>query len=103
MSGNPFIYGNRVEPSGFLDREAAIRKTMGRLVGNGQSTLITGEPRTGKSSLLGYLMVEEPYPRTKEERLFSYVDVDTLGSESTASGFWRRRSPPWRTFWGSSL
>ncbi len=94
MSGNPFIYGNPVEPPNFFDRQAAIRKTVGRLGGNGQSTLITGEPQTGKTSLLGYLMAEELYPQTKAERLFSYVDVDTLGSESTAAGFWTQALGP---------
>ncbi len=94
MSGNPFICGNRVEPPNFFDRQAAIRKTVGRLDGNGQSTLITGEPRTGKSSLLGYLMAEDLYPQAKPKRLFSYVDVDSLGSESTAAGFWTQALAP---------
>ncbi len=94
MFKNPFIFGNRVEASDFFDREAAIRKTVGRLVGNGQSTLITGEPRTGKSSLLGYITAQELYPRTKQRRFFSYVDIDALGSESTAAGFWTQALAP---------
>jgi hypothetical protein len=94
MSVNPFTCDGRVEPTAFFNRETALRKTAGGLVAGGQSTLITGEPRTGKTSLLSYLMAEEKrqelYPEPDRRMLFSYVDIDALGSEPTAAGFWEQ-------------
>ena len=52
---NPFFYGNPVPPDQFLDRRRELRRITGRIVNQGQSTAIVGEPRSGKTSLLLYL------------------------------------------------
>lgn len=92
----PFLHGNLVESVHFVDRESAINKSVSRLTSGGQSTLITGEPRTGKTSLLHYLMNGEGlYLQATREMLFSYVDVDAL-PDATAPGFWAEALEPLR-------
>ncbi len=90
---NPFYYGNPVPPEQFLGRRRELRRITGRIVNQGQSTAVVGEPRTGKTSLLQYLAA--PNTRAKlygadgKRYLFSYLDAQTLGGEFSQAEFWR--------------
>ena len=52
---NLFFHGNPVPPDQFLDRRRDLRRIIGRIASQGQSTAVVGEPRSGKTSLLLYL------------------------------------------------
>jgi len=91
-TSNPFFYGNPVPPDQFIDRQRTLRRIASRIVNQGQSTAIVGEPLSGKTSLLLYLAA--PETRTKlysaggERLLFSYLDARTLGDEFGQAQFW---------------
>jgi hypothetical protein len=90
---NPFYYGNPVPPEQFLGRRRELRRIIGRIINQGQSTALVGEPRTGKTSLLQYLAA--PAYRTKlygaegKQYLFSYLDAQTLGGKFSQEEFWK--------------
>ena len=56
---NPFQVGNMVETGEFVNRRRELRRVTGGIVNGGQSSAVIGEPRTGKTSLLRYLMTPE--------------------------------------------
>jgi len=89
---NPFFYGNPVPPDQFVNRRRELRRITGRIANQGQSTAVVGEPRSGKTSLLDYLAAPEKrtelYGENGEWLLFSYMDVQTLGSEFSQVQFW---------------
>jgi hypothetical protein len=89
---NPFFYGNPVSPDQFIDRRRELRRITGRILNQGQSTAVVGEPRSGKTSLLDYLAAPEVrgklYGESGERLLFSYTDAQTLGSEFSQVQFW---------------
>ena len=89
---NPFFYGNPVPPDQFLDRRRELRRITGRIVNQGQSTAIVGEPRSGKTSLLEYLTApgvrDELYGSYGERLLFSFVDNQALGGQCNQAQFW---------------
>jgi len=89
---NPFIHGNPVSPEQFIGRDTEVRRIVGRIL-TGQSTAITGSPRSGKTSILQYLIAPEKktilYGDDEAEQLiFSYVDAGTLESEIGLTQFW---------------
>jgi len=90
---NPFFYGNPVSPAQFLDRRRELRRITGRIVNQGQSTAIVGEPRSGKTSLLLYLSAPETRDDLygaggKAKLFFSFVDNQALGSDCDQARFW---------------
>lgn len=89
---NLFFYGNPVSPDQFVGRRWAVRRIVGRILNQGQSTAIAGEPRSGKTSLLLYLKApdvqQELYGKHKDQLLFSYLDGQTFGSAFTQVQFW---------------
>jgi hypothetical protein len=89
---NPFFYGNPVTHDQFIDRRRELRRITGRIVNQGQSTAVVGEPRIGKTSLLLYLESSEAqaeyYGPEGERLLFSYLDAHTLGGEFSQAQFW---------------
>jgi hypothetical protein len=88
---NPFSYGNPVPPNQFIDRRRELRRVVGRLVNQGQSTAIVGEPRSGKTSLLECLAAPEArqlYSACEKRLVFSYLDAQTLGGEFSQAQFW---------------
>ena len=95
---NPFFYGNPVHPDQFIGRRRELRRIVGRIANQGQSTAIVGEPRSGKTSLLDYLAAPETraelYGESGEQLLFSYLDAHTLGGEFTQAQFWERALHP---------
>jgi hypothetical protein len=94
MSYNPFSHGNPVSPAEFFDRRQPLRRVVGRLLSGGQSTAIVGEPRTGKTSLLHYLVAPETqadlYGAAMERLIFSYLDTQVLAGHFTPFQFWEQ-------------
>jgi hypothetical protein len=95
---NPFFYGNPVLPDQFIDRRREIRRIVGRIVNQGQSTAIVGEPRSGKTSLLLYLSApekrQELYGEEGEHVLFSFLDAQTFSGKFSQAEFWERALRP---------
>ena len=90
---NPFFYGNPVPPDQFVDRRREIRRIVGRIINQSQSTAIVGEPRSGKTSLLMYLaaleMRQELYGANGKQLVFSYLDMQPLGGKVNQAKFWQ--------------
>jgi len=95
---NPFLAGNPVSAADFINRKREIRRVVGRILSRGQSSAITGEPRSGKTSLLKYLQNPQQraalYGEAASRLRFQYFDVDTLGDDFTQADFWRRALEP---------
>jgi len=89
---NPFFHGNPVMPGQFLDRRRELRRIVSRILNQGQSSAIVGEPRSGKTSILEYLVAPETqtelYGADAEKLLFTYLDAQTLGGQFSQAGFW---------------
>lgn len=94
---HPFIYGRPVRASEFLNREDELRTIVGRL-GNGESTVIVGGSRLGKSSLL--LKVAEKSTQqaylgdSAQELVISMLDLHLIGSNYTPALFWEEALEP---------
>jgi len=92
MINNPFLYGNPVQPDQFIGRRTIVRRVVGRIFNQGQSTALVGEPRLGKTSLLHYLSAAQTRAAlysAKAERLhFCYLDTQILSSDCTLMQFW---------------
>ncbi|MEK8015598.1 MAG: ATP-binding protein [Candidatus Parabeggiatoa sp.] len=78
---NPFIHGNPVEPEQLIGRDRELRRIVGRII-TGQSTIITGSQRSGKTSMLQGLIVKPNEKRAKtlygdevNQLIFSYLDA----------------------------
>jgi len=86
---SPFFYGNPVSPEQFIGRQKEIRRLAGRIV-SGQSSVITGTFRSGKTSILDYLATQkEPlYGNKADTLIFSYMDANTLSIECDQAQFW---------------
>ena len=89
---DPFFCGNPVPPDQFLDRRRELRRVAGRIVNQGQSTAIVGEPRSGKTSLLLYLAAPETrdglYEPDGQRLVFSSIDNQVLGGDCNQARFW---------------
>jgi hypothetical protein len=94
---NPFQVGGVVLPEHFINHQREIRRARNTIL-TGQSIAITGEPRSGKTSLLHYLMSKEKQIELYGERTnrlrFSYSDVHTFGNSLTPAEFWKRTFIP---------
>jgi len=90
---NPFFHGNPTPPDRFVNRRRELRRIASRIANQGQSTAIIGEPRSGKTSLLLYLLAPgtraELYGESGKQLLFSYLDAQTLGGEFSQAQFWQ--------------
>ncbi len=95
---NPFFYGPPVPPDQFIGREWELRRITSRIVSQGQSTAIVGEPRIGKTSLLLYLFTSETqtelYGDGGKRLLFSFLDAHKVGGEFSQAQFWERALYP---------
>ncbi len=89
---NPFIFGPPVHPQNLIGRTRELRRISGRILNQGQSSALIGEPRTGKTSILNYLMspisANDLYGTDADKLLFAYVDAQTLGGNFIPSKFW---------------
>lgn len=89
---NPFFYGNPVPADQFVGRRRELRRIANRIVSQGQSTAVVGEPRIGKTSLLLYLSAPETraqlYGPDAAKLLFSDLDAQTFGGQFDQAQFW---------------
>lgn len=92
MLTNPFSFGNPVRYDSFLGRRREVRKIVGRILSGGQSSALVGEPRTGKTSILNYIMSPDTradlFGADGKSLHFSYFDALTLGDHITQPDFW---------------
>ncbi|RKZ92234.1 MAG: hypothetical protein DRR19_04820 [Candidatus Parabeggiatoa sp. nov. 1] len=90
---NPFIYGNPVAPEQLIGRDKELRH-IARRIGTGQSTIITGSPRCGKTSVLDYLSAPEKqvalYGDEADNLVFSYLGAYECGPEFSQAQFWHQ-------------
>jgi AAA-like domain len=97
---NPFIHGNPVSHLQFLDRHKELRRLASRIVCEGQSSAVIGEPRSGKTSLLTYLAAPatrlELYGCDAARIVFAYLDAQTLGAQFGQPQFWEYVLRPFR-------
>ena len=98
MQPNPFIYGDPVSPENFIGRRRVVTRVISRMMKDGQSTAIIGDPHIGKTSLLNYLINPESrvqlYGDNADEWYFSLLDVQMLGSHVTPAQFWKYALTP---------
>ncbi len=97
LQNNPFIYGNPVAPDQLLGRKRELRQIAGRIY-TGQSSIITGSPRSGKTSVLEYLIAPEKqvelYGDRADKLIFSSLDAYTMAAEFDQSQFWEAALAP---------
>jgi len=100
MPNNPFIYGPPVQPANLIGRRAELRRVVGRIVNQGQSTALIGEPHLGKTSLLYYLAAAEKrhdlYGANATQLIFVTLDSQAFGGDFTAAHFWEQALQPLR-------
>jgi hypothetical protein len=100
MRINPFNVGNPVTDEQFIGRERELRRVKHRILNQGQSTAIVGDPHIGKTSLLNYLAAPETrkelYNQKADALHFSLIDSYTLGSQFTWIQFWEKVLEPIR-------
>ncbi len=89
---HPFIYGRPVRGDEFLSRESELSTIFNRLY-HGESTVISGEPHVGKSSLL--LQLSEPAIQREylgqeaDKCIFANIDLHAIGYQYTPAQFWK--------------
>ena len=90
---NPFNFGSPVSPQGLYGRRYELRRIAGRIMQHGQSSAIIGEPRTGKTSLLNYLVSsaggEKLFGDVRNRIFFRYLDAQTFGESFSPAMFWK--------------
>jgi AAA+ ATPase superfamily predicted ATPase len=99
----PFIYGRPVRQDEFLNRHSELSTIFSRVY-NCESTVISGEPHIGKSSLLLQL-TDETVQRNylgDEVGRFVFVPLDLLPVESdyTPATFWEEALEPLKERFG---
>jgi len=91
MSKSPFVHGGPVTPNDFLNRQQALRRLLNRLE-KGQATAIVGQPHTGKTSLLRYILDKVKRDRIVGDKLdrcwFREVDSHMLSRKFDLAAFW---------------
>ncbi len=91
MNQSPFIHGGPVTPNDFLNRQRELRRLLNRLE-KGQATAIVGQPHTGKTSLLRFVLDKVKRDGIVGNKLdrcwFRDVDSHMLGSRFDQSAFW---------------
>lgn len=92
-----FVYGRPVYPEEFLSRESEILTIFNRLR-NRESTAITGERRSGKTSLLLKLAdhtTQEYFLKDDSKKIItSFFDLQVINSEYDRSIFWGEALEP---------
>jgi hypothetical protein len=91
MNRSPFVHGGPVAPADFLNRQRELRRLLNRLE-KGQATAVVGQPHTGKTSLLRYVMDKVKRDGIVGDKLdrcwFREVDSHMLGRKFDQSAFW---------------
>ncbi len=93
----PFVYGRALKPSEFYNRHEELRRLLGRVV-TGQAAALIGQPHSGKTSFLNYLM-DTRSRRTiigdkLDRSIFSYIDSQMLGHDFVQTDFWKQALIP---------
>lgn len=84
----PFVYSAPIQIDRFIGREKEIRAIVNRLA-RGESTLISGEPRSGKSSLLRYIAHSPAVSRIlNEEFKVLMVEISAI-DVANPNDFWK--------------
>ena len=91
MNRSPFVHGGPVAPNEFLNRKRELRRVLNRLE-KGQATAIVGQPHTGKTSLLRYVLDkvkrDSIIGRKLDRCWFREVDSHMLGRKFDQAAFW---------------
>ncbi len=91
MNRSPFVHGGPVAPNDFLNRQRELRRLLNRLE-KGQATAVVGQPHTGKTSLLRYVLDKVKRDGIVGNKLdrcwFREVDSHMLGRRFDQSAFW---------------
>jgi len=91
MNRSPFVHGGPVAPNDFLNRQQELRRLLNRLE-KGQATAIVGQPHTGKTSLLRFVLDKVKRDGIVGGKLdrcwFREVDSHMLGRKFDQSAFW---------------
>jgi hypothetical protein len=94
---NPFFHGNPVPSDQLVGRNKELRDIAERIM-TGQSTALTGSPRSGKTSILQYLKASEKqatlYDGKACQLIFSYMDAYTWGTQFNQAQFWESALKP---------
>lgn len=83
---NPFEFGDPVRGKEFFARRREMRRLTESIL-KGNSSVVTAEPRAGKTSLLYRIQDLNSYDGTKVNVHFRYLDAHTLGGWDVAR-FW---------------
>lgn len=89
---NPFIFGDPVRGDDFLNRRRELRRLVGR-IRKGHSSLISAEPRLGKTSLLLHLQETSLYGEQTPPLYFRFLDAQAMAGWDV-SRFWREALRP---------
>lgn len=92
MQLSPFVYTQAAKPPGFFNRRREVRQLIGRLA-KGESSAIVGQPHSGKTSLLAYLLTAEAQQVLKQispkQHVFTFLDSQAFSQQLDQTGFWQ--------------
>jgi len=94
----PFIYGQIVRGSAFLGMEAEFETILNRVL-MGESTVVVGCLKSGKSSLLQKM--EDELRATSERLTVHRMDLRSIPSNFTPANFWEECLDPLRKYPGN--
>ena len=104
MNRSPFVHGGAVAPNDFLNRQRELRRLLNRLE-KGQATAVVGQPHTGKTSLLRFVLDKVKRDSIVGNKLdrcwFREVDSHMLGRKFDQSAFWAFVLEPIRVYFDS--
>lgn len=91
MGHSPFVHGGPVKPADFLNRRRELRRLLNRLE-KGQATAVVGQPHTGKTSLLRYVLDKIKRDSIVGNKLdpcwFRDIDSHMLSKTFNQPAFW---------------
>jgi hypothetical protein len=96
MGRSPFFHGHMVPPDQFYNRRREVRRLLNRLA-QGGSTAVVGQPHSGKTSLLHYILAHEKRQAIVGDALdtctFHFLDAHTFGGINQPI-FWQHALEP---------
>jgi hypothetical protein len=91
MPKSPFVHGGPVSPADFLNRRRELRRLLNRLE-KGQGTAVVGQPHTGKTSLLRFVLDNVKRDSVAGRKLdrcwFRDIDSHMLSKTFNQAAFW---------------
>lgn len=94
---NPFITGEVVPPEKFVGRRNEIRRLSSNIM-KGSSSIVVGDPRVGKTSLLKYLSAPQKaeylYGEKALKQYFQYFNAHTFNDDFDEAQFWQQAIEP---------